>query len=99
MKRTLQQNKSIHLYCEQLAQALNDAGYDMTNVEIKIPTAFTKENVKELLFKPVMHSLYPDKTSTTQLEKIEVSDVYEVMNRATAMKFGVSLPFPSEDHE
>ena len=31
-KRTRLQNKSLHLYCELLATALNDAGYDMKAV-------------------------------------------------------------------
>lgn len=97
MQRSAQQNKAIWLYCEQLAEELNDAGYDMTAIEIKIPSKFTKENVMELLFRPVMKHLYPGKDSTTQLQRTEVSEVYDVVNRATGQKFGVSLLFPGEE--
>ena len=54
--------------------------------------------MKENVFKPIMTALYPECTSTTQLEKIHVTDVYEHMNRWLANEFGVSVEFPSEDN-
>jgi len=99
MQRTGQQNNALHLWLGQVADAMNNAGYDLKAVlEAKpIPVSCTKENMKQNVFKPIMRALYPQYTSTTQLEKIEVSDVYEHMNRWLAQEFGISVPFPSEE--
>ena len=100
MQRTDQQNKSIHLFCDLLAEALNDAGHTLNDkVVIKADIDFTKENVKEQIWKPVQQAMYPDKTSTTQLTTGEVSKVYEQINRFIAERAGVSVPFPSEDEQ
>ena len=93
-KRTLLQNKSMHKYYSMLAEALNSAGWDMRKTlkpGIEIP--WTDISVKERLWKPIQDAMY-DKQSTTQLETDEVSAVYEVLNRNTASKLGVSVPFP-----
>ncbi len=96
MKRTPQQQKAIEVYCNELAQKLNDAGYDFNDGKvIRLPVSFTQENVKEYMFKKIMGALYPDYVSTTELETNEVTEVYENVNRITADQFGVSLNFPS----
>ena len=81
-----------------MAQALNDAGYEMKEVlaakSIDVP--WTKESVKEVLFRPIMKAMY-EKHSTTELERTEVSDVWDVLNRHLGEHFGVVVPFPSED--
>ena len=95
LQRTVQQNKCLHSYLAQLADALNGAGYDVTDGKvIRLPVAFTPENVKEMIFKKVMMSLYPDKTSTTELSTTEIQTVYENLNKFTAEKFGIGLDWP-----
>lgn len=96
-KHTDQQRKALHLYCELLAQALNDAGLDMKKTlkpEIDIP--WTKESVKNHLWRPIQQAL-TEKRSTTQLDRVEPSQIYEVLNKHLAEKFGISVPFPSEE--
>jgi hypothetical protein len=99
MNRTPQQNKALHKGFELLADALNDAGYEMKEVlaakAVDVP--WNKDTVKEVLFRPIMTAMY-EKGSTTELEKVEVSDVWDVLNRHLAENFGVSVEFPSE-HE
>jgi hypothetical protein len=96
-QRTDQQRKSIELFCRFLAKALNDAGMDQRKVfaamreGVEIP--WSQETVKENLWKQIQEALF-DKKSTTELEPKEVSRVYEVLNRFTGERFGVSLPFP-----
>ena len=93
--RTLKQNKCAHSYCGQLADALNDAGYDFNDGKvIRLPVAFTPENVKESMFKKVMTSLYPDKVSTTELNTEEMQCVYDNLNRFTSDLFGIGLDWP-----
>ena len=96
-KRTIQQNRALHKYCKNLSEALNDAGLDARETlkpEVEIP--WTPEMVKELMFKPIMKAML-EKESTTELNTGEVNKVYEVLNRHTAQKLGVSVEFPSEE--
>lgn len=135
MKRTETQNNAHWLYCERLAEALNDAGWDMKRVfesklrkrlgglldtwrvrstinnyyndcadeleavmdacrDVDVP--WNKDLVHRLLWLPVQTALYPDKTSTTQLERMEMVNVFEVLNRHLSEKFGVSVEWPHE---
>ena len=96
-KRTNQQNKSLHLFLELLSKELNEAGLDMRKVlkpNVDIP--WTKENTKEYLWRPIQEALKLKK-STTELTTEEVSQVWEVLNRHLSEKFGVTVPFPSEE--
>lgn len=97
-QRTTEQNAALHLYCEQIADALNDAGYDqrlvMEKVErLEIPN--TKESVKAI-FRAVAHQLY-DVESTAELTTTQTSEVAEAVSRGFAQKFGVAVPWPSEE--
>ena len=96
-KRTEKQNNALHLYCEKLAIALNDAGKDQRVIlkpGISIP--WTKEAIKEQLWKPVQEVIF-NKKSTAELTKEEVSMVWEILNRHLGTRFGVYVPFPSEE--
>ena len=91
---TPQQRKALHLYCDMLAQELNDAGLDMKKTlkpEIDIP--WSKLTVKDYLWRPIEQALI-GKESTEDMDNVEVSAVYDVLNRHTASKLGVSVPFP-----
>lgn len=93
--RTLTQNKAMHKYFEMLAAALNDAGWDMKRTlrqEIEIP--WTKESAKEFLWKPIQRAMLM-KDSTTEMTTAEPGDIYLVLDRYIADKFGVSVPWPS----
>lgn len=94
-QRTIQQNKALHLYCQMLSDALNDAGLDMKNTlkpEIDIP--WSADNVKDHLWKPVQLAV-TGKKSTTELDTCNPSDVYEVLNRHIAEKFGINISWPN----
>lgn len=96
-QRTNQQNKSIHLFCELLADALNDAGLDQRKVlkpSIDIP--WTKDSVKEQLWKAIQKAQF-ETDSTTDLTTDQVSAVYDTLNRHLGEKFGVTVGFPSSE--
>ena len=99
MRRTDQQRKAIEVYCREVAEALNEHGVDLEAVlsEKAIPVPCTQANIKENIFKPIEHALFPDKTSTTQLSTFEVTEVYDIMNKWLGERFGVHVPFPSEE--
>lgn len=95
-QRTTQQNKSLHKLFEMLADELNNSGYDMRKVlkpEIDIP--WTKQNIKEYLWRPVQEAMY-GKKSTTELTTKDLDKVYEVLCRHLGSKLGITMPpFPS----
>ena len=95
-KRTRKQNKALHLYFTQVANALNEAGLDMRKVlkqSVDIP--WTAERVKEFLWRPVQKT-YLNKESTTELNKLkEIDEIWEILNRHLSEKFGIYIPFPS----
>jgi hypothetical protein len=98
MKRSPEQNNALHLYFERLAEALNGGGYEMKAVMKvkKIDVPWSKERIKENLWKPLEEAML-SKSSTTELSRGEVNEVYEVLNRWTAQNFGISVEFPSEE--
>lgn len=96
-KRTIQQNKALHKYFELLANKLAESGLDMRKVlkpEVEIP--WTKEAVKECMYKPVMEAMFHVE-HTSMLDTRQISQVYEVLNRHTAEKLGISVDWPSDE--
>ena len=97
-QRTESQNNAIHLYCERLADALNNAGFEIKKV-MEVKTAdvpWTKESVKELLWRPIQEAAV-DKHSTTTLEKMDVDRVYSILDRHISSNFGVTVEFPNKE--
>lgn len=101
MTRTEAQNNALHLWLDQVAQACNDAGYDI-KVIIKhfkegVDVPCTKENLKEILWRPVQKAMYK-KHSTTQLDKEkEITEIHKVISEELlAKKLHLEyIPFPS----
>ena len=94
---TRSQQNSLHLGFQLLAEALNDAGLDMQKVfEVKtVSVPWTKESVKEVLFRPIMSAM-TQKGSTTEMEIAEVNEVWMVLNRHLGEHFGVTVEFPHD---
>ncbi len=94
-QRTILQNKAIHLFCKQIAETLNKEEFYIQDV-IKLNTKWDMLKVKEMLFKPVVKSLYT-KDSTTKLDKGEFELIIDTLCLYMGKK-GVTLPpFPSRD--
>ncbi len=95
--RTSQQNRSLHLDFQHMAEALNSAGFTVQLVlKEKMDLDWTGEMVKELLWRPAQKAILKKK-STTELGKQEdIEKVRDHLLRHLAEKFGVELPdFPS----
>ena len=94
--RTGLQNRSIHKYCADVAEALNESGQDMRKVlkpEVDIP--WTKENVKGIIWHAIQFAMFGTE-STKDLTTKQVGEVYEVVNRHLSSKLGVHVPFPEK---
>lgn len=93
--RTKKQNDSLHLWFDQLAQTLNDAGLDLRVVlkpEAELP--WNRVLIKELLWRPIQ-KIVTRKKSTTRLTRKEMNDIHKIIETHLAKKFGVLVDFPS----
>lgn len=91
-QRTLTQNRALHLFCGWLAEALNDAGFDMKRTlrhDADIP--WTQESVKEHLWRPVQKAL-TEKQSTTEISTTDPTEIHAVLSRHLAQRLGVTCP-------
>lgn len=102
-QRTAIQNAAIHVFCREIAKKLN-AGPPEWQMEVKsgflknpVEVSWTMDSVKELIWRPIQIALYPEKKSTTQLERTEVSEVAETITKNLAEKKGVVVHFPSRE--
>lgn len=94
-QRTIQQNKAMHLYFRLLAEALNDAGYDMKKtLKPTIDIPWSPETIKEYLWRPVLNG-YRLKTSTAEMSKTDIDTIYDIVNKTIGERTGVFIPFPS----
>jgi hypothetical protein len=99
--RTLKQNAALHLWCGWVAEALNGAGYDykrfLDAAEYKLDTPWTCALVKDQLWRPVQEAM-TQKESTTELNKIEPSDIHTVlMARLTDITGIPDVPWPRRE--
>ena len=96
-KRTTSQNAAIHKYFTLLADQLNDAGLDMRKVLTKRPDIpWSGETVKIHIWREVQTAMGLGE-STAALNREQVTMVYEVVARFLSERFGVFVPFPSDD--
>lgn len=94
-KRTLQQNRALWLWFTQISNKLNKDSFVIQDV-IKLNTKWSSEKIKELIFKPVIKSLY-NKESSTKLNKDEFELIIDTIIRYMAMK-GIEIPdFPNRE--
>ncbi len=95
-QRTLTQNASLHLFCQLLADALNDGGFDF-RVFIKegYPVPFNKNLVKDYLWRPIQKAI-TGKSSTAKPETHEYSVIYDALNVKLA-DHDIHVPWPCKD--
>lgn len=98
MKRTTPQNNALHLALDELAQEMYMRDMDMRTT-IKIPIRPTKDNVKELMFKPVMTALYPDIKSTTQLSTKQMDECWRWFSERVEESMSIYIPWPSLEEQ
>jgi len=97
--RTSKQNSAIRVYCRNVADTLNDAGFDMQSFPwkegFKLP--WSDYTVMEFLWRKIQEAM-TGKHSTTKLETQEVNQVYEVLSQKLSEAAGISVPFPSKSN-
>ena len=89
---TERQFGALHVWCQQVADVLNAAGFDQRIVlKPEVAIDWTKESVKQSLYKPLLKAM-SGKNSTTEQNTVEPSAVAETIARHLGQKFGVVLP-------
>jgi hypothetical protein len=91
-QRTKRQNSALHVFCELLSDLLNASGLDQRKVlkpEIEIP--WSGRDVKEKLWKPIQEAVI-GKHSTTEANRVEYTQVYDVLAHHMATKLNVVVP-------
>jgi len=97
-QRTLTQNKAMHLYCGQLADTLNEAGYDFRKtIKHDVDVPWSADLVKDFMCRPIQKAL-TGLDSTTKPERKQYGEIYEVLNRHTSQKLGVFVPWPCKEN-
>jgi uncharacterized protein YoxC len=97
-KRTETQNNSLHRFCRELANDLNEKGLTVQFViSHSMDIDWSMQSVKDLLWRTAQKG-HLGKVSSTELNTKEVSPIYEEVNRIVT-QFGVSIPWPSLDEQ
>ena len=97
-KRSIKQNAALHLWFQQLADTLNQDGFDMRAViKPEIDIMWTDYCVKEYLWRPVQIALC-GKKSTTRLNTEMINKIYDVINKAIGERVDIHVPFPCIDN-
>ena len=96
--RTTQQNKALHVWCDMLAEALNDAGYDFKTFlevsEYKLDVPWSRQLVKDQLWRPVQKAM-TGKESTTEMNTIDPTPIHQVVMERISEITGVEyIPWP-----
>lgn len=97
---TGRQRRALHVFCDQLATVLNDAGMDMKRTlraEAEIP--WTQKSVKDYLWRPVQEAM-TGKVSTTELSTVDPTAIHEALARHLAVRLGVECPpWPTKERQ
>jgi hypothetical protein len=100
--RTPTQNNCLHQYCDELATALNEAGYErrvsspLLSESVEVP--WCKDTVKSDLWHTVQLA-YSGKESSTDLSTVECSQIYEIIHRHLAQTKGINVPWPTYENQ
>ena len=89
--RTTRQNRALHLWFRMVAKALNEAGITWEQFFTRFDFEFSEHIVKENIWRPVQIGA-TGKESTTELERQEVSFIYDQINE----RMPVHVPFPEK---
>ena len=93
--RTNKQNAALHKYFTMLASELNNSGWDMRRtLKPGVDIPWTAELVKEHMWRPVQIAMINEQ-STAKVKSKDYPLIYETLNRHTASKLGISVPWPS----
>jgi len=96
MQRSNQQNKSLHLGCQQIANVLVENGVSLNLIIKDLEIRPTMHSVKDI-FRAIAKAKYGTE-STADLETNQIDSVWEDLIKRVSETTGVFIPFPSEEN-
>ena len=97
-QRSTPQNSSLHVYCQLLADMLNDSGQwlviEINQKRSQVP--WSMQSVKDYMWRPIQKAV-TQKDSSARLSTKECMSVYETLNLHTAERLGISVDWPSKE--
>jgi hypothetical protein len=96
--KTGQQRRALHRWLDLLAHDLNGGGFDQKMVleEMALDIPWTKDSLKAV-FRKIAHAMYPHVSSTEDLTRGEIQEVYKVMDQQISEITGVHVEFPRHE--
>lgn len=94
-QRTLQQNKSIHRGCQDIANILIENNITLNTVLKNLEVRPSMESIKDI-FRSIATAKYGIK-STADLQTNQVNYVWEELVKAISETTGIFIPFPSQE--
>ena len=95
-QRSPTMNRCLHLYCQLLADALNDGGLDFREtLKEGVDVPWSMEMVKDHLWRHIQ-VVVTKKESTVKPTNAEYKEIYEILNRHISSKFGIYVPWPNK---
>jgi hypothetical protein len=92
-QRSMSQNSALHVFCKQVSEALNNAGFDFRLfIKPGYPVPFTETLVKEHIWRPIQNAVTGHK-STTKPEVGQYFDIYDALNVKLA-EHGIYVAWP-----
>lgn len=100
--RTIKQNNAMWVFCREIAQRCNDAGYEMQTtspvLSKPIETPWTERSVMDKIWMAVQTAMFPDKNeSSEELTTAEVAPVAETIIRHLGKTYGIHVIFPNKE--
>lgn len=95
-QRTQQQNKSIHVGCQNVADVLVENGLSLNTVIKNLEIRPSMENIKDI-FRSIAHEKY-GVTSTAQLTTKQVNDTWEDLIKSVSESTGIFIQFPAKEN-
>jgi len=93
--RTLSQNAALHLWCEQVAQELNEHQLTCSNFfKEGHGVKFTKQIVKDEIWRPVQRAVTGE-DSTRKPTKVQYGEIFDHVNGKLA-EYGIHIEWPTE---
>ncbi len=90
-RRTKKQNDAGHKWFRELAEALNEVGFEQQITFGTVDCPWTEQAIKAM-YNKIANAMYSK--SSSQLNTKQFSKVSDVINRIIAEK-GLHIPFPS----
>jgi len=97
-RRSLPQNASLHLYCEQMAAKMNDAGYTQRKLVGNFKDGFelpVECHMIKAIFREVGKAMF-QKESTADLTTVEIQEVYRIVDGRFGETTGCRVEWPSK---